>query len=445
MNGMQRLALCLLGLVLSMGLAWAQTQRPQHRIRIQIESLRRFGELTVGNARIASKRVLPAFYEQRQFRPAWSATAVDELLRAIRQSEQDGLDPEDYHLAALNRMRAESNPDGQHTADLDLLQTDAIIRLGYHLLVGKVDPERLDSNWNLSYDINRLDPAAMLQAMLDAGSVYQGIEKLKPQHHYYPRLKDVLAAYRGIQSQGGWRPIPLGETLKRGMTDDRAALLRQRLAVTGDLPAGMETSSTVFDDALEAAVKRFQQRHRLEVDGVVGPDTFAALNTPVAQRIDQLRVNLERTRWVLHGLPETYVVVNIADFKVYLIRHGALVWETLAVVGSNFHKTPVFKANMTYLVFNPTWTSPRSITVKEMLPKVKRDPDLFAGAIDRCHRPRRQRHGSEPAQLGAIQPEQLPVYSAPAARRQQCLGSGEIYLPESPLGVFARYAESRVV
>jgi murein L,D-transpeptidase YcbB/YkuD len=250
-------------------------------------------------------------------------------------------------------------------------------------LVGKVDPEQLDSNWNLSYEINRLEPVAMLQMMIDAGNVYQGIEALKPQHRYYTRLKGALAAYRGIQRRGGWRPVPSEEALKRGMADHRAPLLRQRLAITGDLPEGMEIFSTVFDDALEAAVKRFQKRHRLEADGVVGPDTFAALNTPVAQRIDQLRVNLERARWTLHDLPETFVVVNIADFKVYLIRNGERVWDALAVVGSNFHKTPVFKANMTYLVFNPTWTSPRSITVNEILPKVKRDRTyLQAQSID---------------------------------------------------------------
>ena len=392
-NSLKWLLLSLIGVVFGLGAGWSQSDATPDAIRTHIEYLRQSGALTISNAKIASTRVLPAFYEQRQFRPAWTdPTAADDLLRAIQDSEQDGLDPADYHLATLDRLRAERLPEtglhGERAADLDLLQTDALIRLGYHLLVGKVDPERLDSNWNMSYEISHLDPVAMLQTMIDSGNVYRAIEQLKPQHRYYTRLKAALAAYRDIQRQGGWRPIPLGGLLQRGMSDARAPLLRQRLAITGDLPGTLDTSSTVFDDALEAVVKRFQQRHRLAEDGVVGPDTLAALNAPAAQRIDQLRVNLERGRWVLRDLPETFVVVNIADFKVYLIRDGVRVWDTLAVVGSDFHKTPVFTAKMTYLVFNPTWTTPRSIALKEMLPKVKRDRTYLQGqsidVIDRA-------------------------------------------------------------
>jgi murein L,D-transpeptidase YcbB/YkuD len=125
-NVMKWLVASLMGLVFGVGAVWAQSNTPQDSIRTRIENLRQFGALTVSNRRIASTRILPAFYEQRQFRLAWTdAAAADELLRAIRDSEQDGLDPEDYHLTALNRLRAKPTLDGQQSFGLAITSWSA--------------------------------------------------------------------------------------------------------------------------------------------------------------------------------------------------------------------------------------------------------------------------------------------------------------------------------
>jgi murein L,D-transpeptidase YcbB/YkuD len=254
-----------------------------------------------------------------------------------------------------------------------MLLTDAILRLAYHLLFGKVDPERLDPNWNLSAEIDGLEPAAGLERALGSPNLFTFIEEFKPQHRFYQRLKDALASYRGIADMGGWREIPPGKVLKKGEKDERVPALKERLYVTGDLEDLGNKTSLLFDGALEKAVMRFQERHGLSADGVIGPRTLEAMNVPVADRIDQIRINLERTRWVMQDITERFVIVNIAGFMTYYVDDSVIQWEGRSQVGKTYRKTPVFKADMKYLVFNPTWTVPPTILAKDVLPAVQKD------------------------------------------------------------------------
>jgi L,D-transpeptidase YcbB len=188
----------------------------------------------------------------------------------------------------------------------------------------------------------------------------------------------VLRQYRQIEADGGWPQIPEGPKLEVGMESDRVVALRRRLLVTDDLAEGTAADSTAFDGALAEEVKGFQERHGLDADGVIGGKTLAALNVPVEARIGQIRVNLERARWVLHNLEPDYIIVNIAGFRVYVMENGEQVWTSRAVVGKPFRKTPVFKATMDHLVFNPTWTVPPTILRNDVLPKVRKDPSYLS-------------------------------------------------------------------
>jgi murein L,D-transpeptidase YcbB/YkuD len=132
-----------------------------------------------------------------------------------------------------------------------------------------------------------------------------------------------------------------------------------------------------YDEAFQTAVKRFQNKHRLEADGAVGKNTLAALNIPVKQKIDQIRVNLERIRWVFHKLPPDFIAVDIAGFRVYHIEGIDINWSSRAQVGKPYRKTPVFKSKIKYIVFNPTWTVPPTILQKDILPKIKKNPDYL--------------------------------------------------------------------
>lgn len=328
---------------------------------------------------ISSTIVLPALYEKYTYQPIWTnPDAVSQLVEAIEASYRDGLEPDDYHLAGIRRLQdglsAGGGPDTR--AELDLVLTDSLVRLGYHLLIGKVDPESLDGNWNMVRTLE-LDPILELSGAIDSGEVSNLIDSFRPKASIYHDLKAALASYRDLQTAGGWPAVPDGETLKPGMTDPRVVALRQRLAVTGDMPA-RDADSAVFDDAVEAGVIQFQARHGLEADGIVGKGTLAELNVPVEARVDQLRVNLERARWVLHDLPQDFVVTDIAGFQVMYFRNGEVAWVTRAQVGKSYRKTPVFRDRIRYIEFNPTWTVPPTILKKDILPKVSKDPGYLA-------------------------------------------------------------------
>lgn len=327
---------------------------------------------------ISSVILLPELYKKYSYQPIWTNPgSVRQLVDAIKDSYHDGLTPEDYHLSLIQQLQKAlvAKPDPAKQAKLDVVLTDSLVRLGYHLLMGKVDPESLDRNWNMDRTL-KLDPILKMSIAIDNAQVTGLVAGFRPKADFYRDLKQVLANYRKIQAEGGWPQVPAGKTLKPGMTTPRVTTIRQRLVVTTDMPA-VSMESSLYDAAVEAGVKQFQQRHGFEADGVVGKGTLAAMNVPIKARIGQLRVNLDRARWVLHDLPQDFVVTDIAGFNLLYIRNGQEAWKTRVQVGKTYRKTPVFRDRIRYIEFNPTWTIPPGILRKDILPKVKRDPQYL--------------------------------------------------------------------
>ena len=378
---LQRICLLFICLFCAPSLLSAAETGVRDQIRERVELIRSGSSLAIGTETVASVQVLPALYEKRDFAPVWSRSdSIDQLFEALETIDEDGLDAADYHYDALLDLRArvaKAGPgDPALSADYDILLTDSLVRLGYHLLVGKVDPVELDNNWNMDDTIGDLDTALALAQAIDQGTVNELVELLRPQLPVYSELRAALARYRDIQQRGGWQPVPAGAVLKPGMTDTRVRAIRQRLAVTGDMGA-TDPASTLFDADVESGVKKFQRRHGLEADGIVGKSTLQAMNVPVQDRIDQIRVNLERARWVLHNLPDEYVLTDIAGFRVFYFRNGEVIWASRTQIGKPFRKTPVFRSEITYLDINPTWTVPPTILNNDILPKLKKDPDYL--------------------------------------------------------------------
>lgn len=331
---------------------------------------------------IASVILLPKLYEKYNYRLIWTnSNSVRQLVDAIKDSYHDGLNPEDYHLSLIQQLQGAhaAKQDPTEQARLDVVLTDSLIRLGYHLLMGKVDPESLDGNWNMSGELLKMDSILKMSAFIDNAQVTGLTAGFRPQAYFYRDLKQALANYRKIQAEGGWPQVVAGEVLKPGMTSPRVRTIIQRLYVTGDIPA-VSLESTLYNVAVETGVKQFQHRHGLKADGIVGNATRAAMNVLVKERIDQLRVNLDRARWVLHDLPQDFVVVDIAGFNVRYIRSGQEVWKTRAIVGKTYRKTPVFRGHIRYIIFNPTWTIPPTILNKDILPKIKKNPEYLQNA-----------------------------------------------------------------
>jgi murein L,D-transpeptidase YcbB/YkuD len=347
----------------------------RERLRQRVEQLDAGLLEMIEGEPLAARELLPDLYAARRFRPLWSeADRRRELLALVRASAAEGLTPADYHLAVLERhagnIGAEADPYGR--ADRDLLLTDALARLVRHLLHGKVDASRLDPHWNFRPESGEGDAVALLRQALEAESLASFFRQRLERGPLYRQLEAALARYRGIAAAGGWQPIPAGPTLKPGTSDPRVAAVRSRLAAELRLPGAADPWR--YDDALESAVTAFQSRYGLEPDGVVGARTLAAMNVSVGARIDQIRVNLERARWVLERPEGDYLVVNVAGFRAFLMRGDGIRWETRVIVGQPVRRTPVFRSRIVYLVFNPTWTVPPVVLEKDIIPEAVTDP-----------------------------------------------------------------------
>ena len=322
----------------------------------------------------AAAGILPVLYEQSDYAPVWSnPLSVSQLLDAIRNSERDGLNPEDYNLATLQQLLDSSRKTGwnshEHTARLDLLLSDSLVRLASHLAYGKVDSALLGA---AAQDAEPPHDPQLIQRTIEyisSGRVDDWLQAVAPQSDDYRKLRDALARYRHYQSLGGWQPIPEGPTLKTGMVDERVPLLRARLIATGELTV-RDMYFRTFDDSVAAAVASFQRRHGLDDDGVVGSKTLAALNEPVEKRIEQILANLERARYAPRIMPDSYIAVDIAGYRVEYIRDGTLAWQSRAVVGRPLRMSPALHSRVTYLELNPSWTVPPTVLEEDVLPEL---------------------------------------------------------------------------
>jgi len=337
------------------------------------------GDLEIDGAGIGGRDVIPDLYASRNFEPLWTDDVrIQELLAMLETAPDHGLDPDDYHVAQIRSLVAQrqSSDFALDVADLDILLTASLLRFGYHQLFGKVNPATLDSNINFRreflYDEGPVK--AIPKVITSPEPLEEQLNAAIPRGPLYRAIQQALTDYRAIEAAGGWPEVLAGATLHKGDQDPRVVDLRRRLAVTGDLPPDADVASSFFDEDVEAGVIAFQDRHALDADGVVGNQSYRAMNVPVQTRIDQIRMSLERLRWVRGELSERFVVVNIAGFRVFVINNQQFVWESRAMVGKAYRQTPVFRGDIRYMELNPTWTVPPGILRNDILPAVKRDP-----------------------------------------------------------------------
>ncbi|MFB9145961.1 murein L,D-transpeptidase [Halomonas alkalicola] len=446
--------LAILALMLSMSVGAQEAPREAPRGDLKAEIARLLAEMPAGEG-----AELRGFYAARDHRAAWGERQrVAAFAEALETLESDGLDPRDYRadrLVAEHRRLQEANAGPAEQARFELATSTLLLNALRHLQRGRLDPRAVDPQWEIPLEPARLDFEAISRAV-DGQRFEQAFGEARPAYAPYERLRSGLARYRNIERLGGWPGLPdTPRVLRAGDVDDAVAQLRRRLAMEGELEVmaadtdafpGAELQSPDprrFDTALEAAVKRFQRRHLLEVDGVVGPQTRAALNVPVAARIDQIRVNLERARWLLHGLPEAFVLVDIAGYRLSYFRPNGEIWQSRIVVGQPYRRTPSLRSEITHMTVNPTWTVPPTILREDVLPRVRRDPSYLQSQNMRVLTPSGQR--LDPWQVDWYNPGNVMIRQDPGP--QNALGQVVIrfpndhlvYLHDTPAqGLFAR-------
>jgi murein L,D-transpeptidase YcbB/YkuD len=335
---------------------------------------------------------LPKFYEMNGYQPVWvendiHGRRVAELINALKDATAHGLNPGDYHLekieALLQKDLKEKKPEDcvvqNHLVALEMLLTDGFLLYGSHLRNGRVNPKEVDSEWFTERD--RIDMASVLLEAVKTSTIPKTFEGLAPHQAAYGKLKQALGRYRDIGTNGGWKSVPPVKKLQKGDMDERIPLIAERLNVEfsamGYTQERLATESLLFDNPLEAAVKKFQRLRGLTDDGVVGGRTFEALNRSVNSCVRCIEINLERWRWLPRDLGQRYVLVNMADFSAQVMENDDPVLSMRAIVGTQYRETPVFSHRISYLVLNPYWHVPRKIAVEDKLPLLQKNPYLL--------------------------------------------------------------------
>ncbi|WP_249979104.1 L,D-transpeptidase family protein [Vreelandella olivaria] len=347
------------------------------------------------SAQSTARLPVEGFYQQHGGKPVWqNLIMVEALVSALNGLEDDGLTPHDYAAHTLLddfRISQQAGADAQ--ARFDIQATQSLLLALEHLSRGKVNPRDVESNWDIPRPESRYSMLRVVHAVENA-DIKSAFALARPASTEYNQLREALSYYRHLDTQGSV-PYLAGrdDSLRPGDTGNDIIVLRQRLALWGEaniLPAdssaypmiGVQSASIdrhAFDADLESAVRRFQRRHQLQDDGIVGERTRLALNTPVASRIDQLRVNLERARWIEPTrTSQPQVWVDIAGYRLHYVRPDGQHWDARVVVGTPRRETPIIHSSISHLTVNPSWTIPPTIMREDVLPRIRRDPGYLA-------------------------------------------------------------------
>jgi murein L,D-transpeptidase YcbB/YkuD len=320
--------------------------------------------------------LLNHFYAGRMFEPAWFVESIltqngHDLLSYIRQVDRHGLEPKDYHLAMVEKYVEKAQAfvpmSGAEMTHLDILLTDAFMLLGLQLYYGKVDPSKEGANWKMELKKAELRIDSTLEQALSDHNIAFVLDLLAPAYLSYWMMHAELAFFLDLKQQP-WPKIMIAQTLHPGDSSLMLPKIRQRL-IRLRYPL-TDSISFKYDEEFVNQIKLLQADWGLNADGVIGDGTMAALNSEPGKLVNQLKVNMERFRWLPLKLTDKYIIVNIANQRLDFIDGLDTLLTMRAIVGTNYRETPVFGAKMTYLVFSPTWTIPSTILKEDVIPQL---------------------------------------------------------------------------
>jgi murein L,D-transpeptidase YcbB/YkuD len=309
------------------------------------------------------------------------------MILLFQQASSKGLNPDDYDASRWDARLSKLQPPAPKASDTDLAHIDlaltvSAMRYISALHVGRVNPQHF--KFGLVVGPKRLDLAELLRTqVLPASDIPAVLAKVEPPYNGYLRAGDALLTYSKMASADDAPLIPVPQKgVRPGNSFAPMPQLAARLRQLGDLPSNADgpANSTVYDGAVVGAVKHFQRRHGLDIDGVLGKGTVTQLNVPLKTRVQQLQLTLERYRWIPPDFPEPPIIVNIPEFQLRTMRRQPANYLTMRVVVGRAMRTqtPVFANNMRYVIFRPYWLVPPSIQRAELVPKARRDPNYLA-------------------------------------------------------------------
>ncbi|MPR01577.1 hypothetical protein ALQ18_03573 [Pseudomonas marginalis pv. marginalis] len=317
----------------------------------------------------AAQLRLQALYQQQGDVPLWSDEDRRQALHAqLLMLADDGLDPASYSL-----------PNADATGNVlcaDISTSQHYLQALQDLHYGRLQQSRFEPLWHSQPPVR--DPNTEVLAFAASGlqNMAQAFDQARPSADLYRSLRNAYSSVR-LQPLPHWGAVAAGPLLRPGMEDPRVPELAQRLYSGGYLAKAPTGNGKQYQDELVKAVKAFQLSHSLQADGVIGVGTVAELNISPAMRRDQLRINLERFRWLAQDLEPEGVLVNVAAAQLSVYQSGIPVWQTRLQVGRAERQTPLLKSRITRLTLNPTWTIPPTIMREDKLPAIRLNPEYL--------------------------------------------------------------------
>ena len=297
--------------------------------------------------------------------------ALDFIVSASRH----GLNADDYHLTTLKQL--DPSQDDKTAEYFEVLLTDGLLALIHDLAVGKLIANEVDPQWFIPQDL--FDSVSFLQQALLSPYLKNQLDSLFPKTHDYRQLIAALARYQNYVDRGGWEYISSMPLIRPGDSHQNIPLIRMRLALEDKLFFIQESTSNSeeYDELTEQAVRRFQKHHALKIDGAIGTETLYEMNVSAEDRVKQIKVALERQRWLPTDLGKRYVIINLANYTLRAVDDNVEKLAMRVIVGKVDRPTPSFAGGIATLVVNPYWTVPYKIAVLDLLPKQKADFNYF--------------------------------------------------------------------
>lgn len=323
-----------------------------------------------------SAKEVKGFYRNHSYKTVWTDEEDRRaLLLSIKEAELDGLLSEDYNYTALKKLENNKNISEREAAGYDLLLTKSFYRLANHLFKGKVTASSIYPDWALGQ--KKLNSMALLEEGIKNHDINEVLSRCRPKHAVYTGLRKSLKYLNDLPDDSNFEKITIKESIRPNDSALAVIAVKKKLAYWKDLDAN--DTSAVYNKQAVKALKKFQARHGIYPDGVIGQSTVKALNTTKKQREEQILVNLERWRWFPYNFGSSAIIINIPNYMLAVVENEK---DTIAmhkiVVGKPDRRTPVLYSKLNYLVINPTWTVPPTILTEDLTPKATTDRSYFA-------------------------------------------------------------------
>lgn len=363
-------------------------------IRYRMESDEPMDRIEIRKVSLLTADEIINFYNNRAFENAWSQNglltkAAYDLRLEIFQSEFDGLTPEEYHLSMIesffktfeaNKTNGVSNEPGD-LADFDIFMSDAYFHLARNLEIGKVDPTKFGEDWEIARKAPVYTYPVLLEDALAKNDIHGSIELLYPKFSIYKKGREVIRELTEKVKEDtlDWKKVKVSKAIRVGESNSVIPQLRERLMYWGLLEEYNYQDEKLYDSVMMAGIKDFQGTHGLDIDGIIGPQTVLTFNDGPQEQLNKAMVNMERLRW----LPDTvknaeFILVNIANFQLDYLKNLDTLLTERVIVGKKYHESPIFMADMSYIVFSPYWNIPYSITHGEIIPSVRKNPNYIS-------------------------------------------------------------------